>query len=230
MATQRQKAANQKNAQNSPGPATPEGKGTASQNALKHGLLAAKIATLPWEDPAELEQLRAKMQQQWQPQGDLETALVGQMVAALWNLRRLDHVENGVYTFHYLSILEQREKDSAAGFARTQVDEYLASRTAILDKAQHARHQEQAQQIRKRREELLPTLGQAFIEDVRGPDALGKLSRYQTATENSLYRALHELQRQQSARHGSPVPPPVAIDVGVSVSAPEAADLSEKKS
>jgi hypothetical protein len=170
------------------------------------------------------------MQQQWQPQGDLETALVGQMVAALWKLRRLDHVENAVYTFHYLSILEQREKDRAAGFARTQVDEYLARKTAILDAAQHAHHQKRAQQIRERREELLPTLGQAFIEDVRGPDALGKLSRYQTATENSLYRALHELQRQQAARQGSPVPAPVAVDVGVSVSAPEAADLSEKES
>jgi hypothetical protein len=88
MATQRQKAANQKNAQNSPGPATPEGKETASQNALKHGLLAAKTATLPWEDPAELEQLQAQMQQQWQPQGDLETALVGQMVAALFETAR----------------------------------------------------------------------------------------------------------------------------------------------
>jgi hypothetical protein len=56
------------------------------------------------------------------------------------------------------------------------------------------------------------------------PDALGKLRRYQTATENSLYRALHELQRLQAARQGSTVPAPAALDVGLSISTPDASD------
>jgi hypothetical protein len=46
---------------------------------------------------------------------------------------------------------------------------------------------------------------------------LSKLSRYETAIERSLYRALHELQRLQAARrtHGN-ASPPLAIDVEVS--------------
>jgi hypothetical protein len=52
-----------------------------------------------------------------------------------------------------------------------------------------------------------------YVDD----SALSKLSRYETAIERSLYKALHELQRLQAARrtHGN-APPPVAIDVDVS--------------
>ena len=46
------------------------------------------------------------------------------------------------------------------------------------------------------------------------------LSRYEVTLERSLYRALHELQRLQAARHGQAVPPPEVLDVEVSVSGP----------
>lgn len=53
-----------------------------------------------------------------------------------------------------------------------------------------------------------------------GQDAVEKLSgtylRYEIAIENRLYKALHELQRLQSARNGESVPPPIALDVDVS--------------
>jgi hypothetical protein len=42
------------------------------------------------------------------------------------------------------------------------------------------------------------------------------LSRYETMLEKQIYRALHELQRLQSARRGERPPLPVAIDVDVS--------------
>ena len=46
---------------------------------------------------------------------------------------------------------------------------------------------------------------------------LEKVGRYETHLERSLYKALHELQRLQAARAG-PIPPPVAVDVDLSVS------------
>ena len=53
-----------------------------------------------------------------------------------------------------------------------------------------------------------------------GQDAITKLSdtylRYEIAIENRLYKALHELQRLQSARNGEKVPAPLALDVDVS--------------
>ena len=47
--------------------------------------------------------------------------------------------------------------------------------------------------------------------------ALVNLSRYEGAIERSLYRALHELERLQAARRGSPVALPMVVDVDVAV-------------
>ena len=60
-------------------------------------------------------------------------------------------------------------------------------------------------------------LGLSFIGDGGGANAFSKLSRYETAIERSLYRALHELQRLQAVRQAEDVVlPPVAVDVDVS--------------
>ncbi|HUD03114.1 MAG TPA: hypothetical protein VMR46_03860 [Candidatus Paceibacterota bacterium] len=67
--------------------------------------------------------------------------------------------------------------------------------------------------------------GKAIVDNegytpIVGLEAVAKLSdtylRYETTIENRLYKALHELQRLQSARNGERVPPPVAIDVSIS--------------
>src|SRR5262245_22207622 len=52
-------------------------------------------------------------------------------------------------------------------------------------------------------------------------DKMSVLSRYEVTLERSLYKALHELQRLQAARDGQVVPLPEAVDVDVSVSAPD---------
>jgi hypothetical protein len=57
-------------------------------------------------------------------------------------------------------------------------------------------------------------LGLGFISYA---NAFSKLSRYESAIERSLYKALHELQRLQAARRADGnATPPVAIDVDVS--------------
>ena len=61
------------------------------------------------------------------------------------------------------------------------------------------------------------TLGIAFVKDANESNAFSKLSRYETAIERSLFKALHGLQRLQAARHAEGnVQPPVAVDVEVS--------------
>ena len=56
-------------------------------------------------------------------------------------------------------------------------------------------------------------LGLAFIRDGNGADAFSKLSRYESAIERSMYRALHELQRSQADRAGQNVPLPVVVEI-----------------
>lgn len=46
-----------------------------------------------------------------------------------------------------------------------------------------------------------------------------RILRYETAIERGLYRAIHELQRLQSARNGQNVPAPVVLDVDLSSNA-----------
>lgn len=50
------------------------------------------------------------------------------------------------------------------------------------------------------------TLGRPFARDANRADAFSKLSRYKTAIELLLYRAVHELERRQAARRSGNVP------------------------
>jgi hypothetical protein len=92
MATEKQIQANRNNAQNSTGPRTEEGKSRASQNALKHGLLA-RDAVIIGEDPAEYEAQIAALEADIQPDGALECELVRQIADAQWRMQRLARLE-----------------------------------------------------------------------------------------------------------------------------------------
>ena len=48
-----------------------------------------------------------------------------------------------------------------------------------------------------------------------GESILSKLSKYETAIERQLYRALHQLGRRQAARRGAALTPPQVLEVEV---------------
>ena len=55
------------------------------------------------------------------------------------------------------------------------------------------------------------------MRDANKANAFSKLSRYETTVERSLYKALHELRRLQTARRAEGnVSPPVAVEVDIS--------------
>ncbi|MDQ4063664.1 MAG: hypothetical protein M3122_07215 [Actinomycetota bacterium] len=71
--------------------------------------------------------------------------------------------------------------------------------------------------MKRLRDSEITSLGQTFVEDAGMANAFSKLSRYETAIERSLYKALHELQRLQAARRvGGNASPPAALDVDIS--------------
>jgi hypothetical protein len=96
MATKRQIAANRRNARKSSGPKTPQGKATASMNALRHGLRARKVV-IPGEEQDEFDQLHAGLQNQYQPQNPAEQHLVDQAAIAQWKLVRAEVFEAKCY-------------------------------------------------------------------------------------------------------------------------------------
>ena len=66
MATEKQIAANRRNAQKSTGPKTAEGKYKVRFNAVKHGMTAS-AAVLPFEDANSYDELRQALMDDYHP-------------------------------------------------------------------------------------------------------------------------------------------------------------------
>jgi len=209
----RKAEANRKNAQRSTGPRTAEGKARVAQNAITHGLLSEK-ALLPDEDPQALEALAEAMRAAWKPEGAQEDLLVDWMIQALWRLRRLGHVEAGIFSWKQHSILADRASRQAGTYERSALTAFsdAPEPLEITDPEKHQQAVADAEQMRARSNEPTATIGLTFI---RAASAFTTLSRYEAAIHRGYYRALHELQRLQHARLSGHVPPPLALDVTV---------------
>jgi hypothetical protein len=224
MTSDKKVESNRRNALKSTGPKTPEGKDAVRLNALKHGLLSTETL-LPGEDEEVLRELGERLRDELQPVGELENLLVDRIVASFWRLRRLGRVEAGIFAWELYGELARRADEEASGntnpirrieIASAETSEILETRWIGGHKEDHESHHD-AQEIEARQDMEAPTLGLAFLRDADGANAFSKLSRYETAIERSLYKALHELQRLQAARRADgDVPPPAAIDVDVS--------------
>jgi hypothetical protein len=216
VTSDKQARANRQNALKSTGPNTPEGKDAVRLNALKHGLLSQEILLLG-EDAAALRELGEGVKAEWQPVGQLENMLVEQITVGYWRLRRFAQVEAGIFIQEHLGELQERAQSEAQSYERNLLEDIVDEQTTITDEQKHREALAKARELQAKQYEETATLGQTFIRDADGANALSKLSRYETARERSLYRALHELQRLQAARRAEgSVTPPVAVDVDVS--------------
>ncbi len=92
MATEKQINANRANAQLSTGPRTEAGKAVVRHNACTHGFYSKEVL-LEDENPVELEQLRNNLMEEYDPRGELETALVEIILVCLWKHRRAERWE-----------------------------------------------------------------------------------------------------------------------------------------
>ena len=84
--------ANRRNAQNSTGPRTPEGKAASSRNSTTHGLSSAFIA-LPHEDPSVFDQRLATYTSEFSPQTEHERFLVTELAHSRCRLDRVRRFE-----------------------------------------------------------------------------------------------------------------------------------------
>jgi hypothetical protein len=116
MASAAQILANRANAQRSAGPKTEAGKERSSRNSYKHGLTSSKVV-LPGEDPAEYDEFRASILEQYQPANAIEQILVEELAAAGWRLNRARAVETEI-----LKKLMGDAADSAVGLATVFVE------------------------------------------------------------------------------------------------------------
>jgi hypothetical protein len=96
MPTQKQIAANRRNAQKSTGPRTPEGKARSSQNALKSGI-DSHAQIIRHETPAELEHLKFEYHGRFLPNTPEQRMLVDTLIDCEWLLRRFRRIEAEIW-------------------------------------------------------------------------------------------------------------------------------------
>jgi hypothetical protein len=92
MATERQIAANRRNAKRSTGPRTEAGKAVSRLNCLKHGMTAMTVL-LQDEDPEEYDRFQEALVDELRPQGVLEQHLAQRLAATLWRHARAEGYE-----------------------------------------------------------------------------------------------------------------------------------------
>jgi hypothetical protein len=115
--------------------------------------------------------------------------------------------------------LAKRAEREAQTYVRTETrwDDLIdVGTTTITDERKHREALKRAKEMRVKQNAEAATLGRTFARDADKANAFSKLSRYETAIERQIYRALHELERRQAARLGGSVPAPVTVDVDVS--------------
>jgi hypothetical protein len=219
MTSEKKAQSNRQNALKSTGPKTPEGKAAVRFNALRHGMRSEEIL-LPGEDEEILKELSEHLRAELQPGGELENLLVDRIISAYWRLRRVGRVETGIFARELYQELAERARQEVSAYERSHLEKMLedtSGPTTITDPQKHQEALSKAQEMQAKLNAETATLGRTFIRDANEANAFSKLSRYESAIERSLYKALHELQRLQAARRADGnAPPPVAIDLDVS--------------
>ncbi len=95
------------------GPKTAIGQARASQNAIKHGLLA-KAPVLVTEDRADFTAFTTALIDQMAPVGPYEELLAARVAEAAWRLRRIGPLEVELFTYERERI---RTESNGAAFA-----------------------------------------------------------------------------------------------------------------
>jgi hypothetical protein len=145
MASEKQTAANRRNARKSSGPKTPDGKARSAQNATRHGLLARE-AVLPEEDRQAYLDLLAELRAQFLPADPVEEFLLRDMVSAQWRLLRLTRIETGYFTVRMehmrkLEYGEEADEPANSHDEQTRLFGHLLARSSSDPLATLARHE-----------------------------------------------------------------------------------------
>jgi hypothetical protein len=149
--------------------------------------LLATETLLPDEDTVIFDDFHQRLSNDLKPVGGLEELLIDRIVSSAWRLNRLMRIEVSMLRGEIEGIQQEQEQ-------KDEDPPWLLT-------------------VNKRPSTSHP-LGLAFRHR---EDTVTKMSRYETALERALYRALHELQRIQATRNGASVPLPAAIDIDVAV-------------
>jgi hypothetical protein len=98
MSSQKQIEANRRNAVNSTGPKTPEGKRRSRCNAVRHGLTAETVI-VGLEDVEDYDAFQAAVISDYDAESAVEREMVLRLASILWRLRRATAIETALFNF-----------------------------------------------------------------------------------------------------------------------------------
>ncbi len=170
--------ANRLNAQKSTGPRTAEGKAVASQNSIKHGLLAEQDV-ITFESEADFDIYRRQLLDELSPVGSMESILAERIVTLSWRLKRAGRFQN--QSIDYLS-----SKDASDPLKK--LTQSLIFKTLNQSPPPPSASDGQF------------PLGRLAVKDFSNERVLDRLLMYERRIEHSFYKALLEFQRLSITR------------------------------
>jgi hypothetical protein len=182
--SQKKVEANRRNAKQSTGPKTEEGKSRSRFNALKHGILASALLITKGEgaeDPAEFDELLDGLRRDLAPVGALEEMLVEKLAVCWWRQKRALRCEAGLVR-------------------RAFLPDPARERSEILSRS-----------LGYGSNPELATIKDHLSLPLDGD--LDLILRYETTIQRQLVYAINQLERLQRARKGEHVPAPVNVQV-----------------
>jgi hypothetical protein len=171
MASTEQLRANKANAQKSTGPRTQAGKQRSRLNARKHGL-TAKLLVIGNEDPAEFDELRAALMEQYDPQGPAECELIEYLASMYWRLRRVPFFEAAIFAARQARVAEED-----ASRAQYDVEDEAETKDAVEEQGMSDAA-------------WLVHVGRILTRHGIWADELGKLTRYEATLLNKLAKTM----------------------------------------
>ncbi len=184
MATEKQIAANRRNAQKSTGPRTQQGKTIASRNSQKHGLLTRKTV-IHSESQAEFDIHRDLLLTDFAPIGPMEAILATRIVDLTWRLRRAKR-------FRTAAINTMNKKNVSNPL--TKLTESMKRRALGQSSSPDEPH------VSKQDLEL----GRLIINDFSNDRVIDRLSMHESRIERSLHKTHLEFDRLQFIRQMKP--------------------------
>lgn len=202
MTSERQYAANHRNAQRSTGPRTPEGRAASSRNALTHGLLAEN-PLLSYEDPAQFEELRSQFMSHYEPVGVIENQLVERVSSLSRRLSRVSRIEaevleseaNAAWVSDLMAQKKTMEQEALAAWA-----DQMSPSPARPAEPRYSELQDELREALRALSGSTAGLGESFRNGASGRDVISRLVRYETHLQRSLYSSIAELERLQANR------------------------------
>lgn len=225
MATRKQIAANRRNGKKSGGPKTIAGKILSARNSIKYGIFCQHLFPLPWENAAAFDLMHARVLDELQPHGARECFLVEHIFSLMWRVQRAAIAQAGVILYRVREVDGRGPKPYAKLIPIMELPDHRGGETA-KESDPDPRPPWAKTPVWTEAPPPRPSIaeiGQAHILDVHEGDSLSKVRRHETSLENSLLRALRELERLQEKRIAST---PLLYLEDADVSAPEAANDS----